>query len=41
MSEIVMDGRAALVDIDMFNIERFAKGQLIESPGGYASRTLA
>jgi glycine/D-amino acid oxidase-like deaminating enzyme len=41
MAEIILEGNAPFVDIGMFRIERFADGELIDSPGGYAARSLS
>ena len=41
MADWILDGDPSFVDLSMFNVERFARGELIESSGGYESRTLA
>ena len=41
MADWILDGEPSFVDLSMFNVERFGRGELIESSGGYESRTLA
>ena len=41
MADWILDGEPSFVHLSMFNVERFGKGELIESSGGYESRTLA
>jgi glycine/D-amino acid oxidase-like deaminating enzyme len=38
MAELIVDGRAKTVDIDAFNLRRFAQGQPVEGPYPYATR---
>jgi len=38
MAELIADGRAKTVDIDAFNLRRFALGRPIEGPHPYATR---
>ncbi|MCH7735492.1 MAG: FAD-binding oxidoreductase [Chloroflexi bacterium] len=41
MADWILEGEPSFVDLSMFNVERFGRGELIESGGGYESRTLA
>jgi hypothetical protein len=41
MADWILDGEPSLVDMSIFNVERFARGELIRSSGGYESSTLA
>ncbi|HUG36950.1 MAG TPA: FAD-dependent oxidoreductase, partial [Candidatus Limnocylindrales bacterium] len=38
MAELIVDGRARIVDIGPFGLERFARGTPLEGPYPYASR---
>ena len=38
MAELITDGRAKTVDIDAFNLRRFARGATVEGPHPYAPR---
>jgi glycine/D-amino acid oxidase-like deaminating enzyme len=41
LSDVVLDSETDLADISMFRIERFAEGELIDTPEGYGQRSLA
>jgi hypothetical protein len=38
LAELITQGRAQTVDIEAFNLRRFAAGQVVEGPYPYASR---
>ncbi|MBI2205825.1 MAG: FAD-binding oxidoreductase [Candidatus Rokubacteria bacterium] len=38
LAELILDGRAKTVDIEPFNVRRFAEGRVVEGPYPYATR---